>query len=47
LVAETGDASIEVAFGKLGASGVVAVGAGSEVTYPAFDLQHSSVSTNP
>lgn len=38
LVAETGDASIENALGKLIASGVAAVGAGSEVTYPAFEL---------
>jgi hypothetical protein len=46
LAAETGDASIEVAFGKLVASGVVAVGAGSEVTYPAFDLQQGAGSTS-
>nr|WP_225781800.1 PIN domain-containing protein [Xenophilus sp. Marseille-Q4582] len=37
LVAETGDASIEVALDKLVASGVATIGAGSEVTYPGFD----------
>jgi NTP pyrophosphatase (non-canonical NTP hydrolase) len=47
LAAETGDAAIEVAFGKLVASGVVAVGTGSEVTYPAFDLQRGTGSTSP
>ncbi len=45
LVAETGDASIEVAFGKLVASGVVAVGVDSEVRYPTFDLQQGGAST--
>lgn len=37
LVAETGDASIEMALGKLVSAGIVAIGAGSEVTYPSFD----------
>ena len=45
LAAETGDASIEVAFSKLVASGAVAVGTGSEVTYPTFDLQQGAGST--
>lgn len=45
LVAETGDASIEVALGKLVASGVVAVGTDSEVRYPTFDLQQGGAST--
>lgn len=47
LAAETGDASIEAAFGKLVSSGVVAVGTGSEVTYPAFDLQQGAGPTSP
>lgn len=37
LAAETGDVAIEVALGKLVAAGVVAIGAGSEVSYPGFD----------
>jgi NTP pyrophosphatase (non-canonical NTP hydrolase) len=37
LAAETGDIAIEVALGKLVAAGVVAIGAGSEVSYPGFD----------
>ncbi|MEI2679102.1 MAG: nucleotide pyrophosphohydrolase [Burkholderiaceae bacterium] len=46
LVAETGDASIETAFGKLVASGVVAIGTDSEVRYPKFDLQQRGASTS-
>ena len=37
LAAETGDVAIEVALGKLVSAGVVALGAGSEVSYPGFD----------
>ena len=37
LAAETGDVAIEVALGKLVAAGLVAIGAGSEVSYPGFD----------
>jgi NTP pyrophosphatase (non-canonical NTP hydrolase) len=37
LAAETGDIAIEVALGKLVAAGLVAIGAGSEVSYPGFD----------
>ena len=37
LAAETGDVAIEVALGKLVAAGVVAIGAGSEVSYPGLD----------
>lgn len=37
LAAETGDASIEVALGKLVAAGTVVVTTGSEVKYPLFD----------
>src|SRR3990167_5894383 len=37
LAAETGDIAIEVALGKLVAAGVVAIGAGSEGSYPGFD----------
>lgn len=42
LAAETGDASIEVALDRLSAAGTVAIGAGSEVTYPAFDTRSGS-----
>jgi len=37
LAVETGDVAIEVALGKLVAAGVVAIGVGSEVSYPGFD----------
>ena len=37
LAAEAGDVAIEVALGKLVAAGVVAIGNGSEVSYPGFD----------
>jgi len=37
LAAETGDVAIEVALGKPVAASVVAIGAGSEVSYPGFD----------
>ena len=37
LAAETGDASIEVALGKLVAAGTVAINSGSEVKYPLFE----------
>jgi NTP pyrophosphatase (non-canonical NTP hydrolase) len=37
LAAETGDVAIEVALGKLIAAGVLAIGSGSEVSYPGFD----------
>jgi NTP pyrophosphatase (non-canonical NTP hydrolase) len=47
LAAETADASIEVALGNLVASGIVAIGAGSEVKYPAFESTPSPGSTPP
>ena len=37
LAAETGDVAIEVALGNLIAAGVVAIGVGSQVSYPGFD----------
>jgi hypothetical protein len=40
-------ASIEVALGKLVASGIVAIGAGSEVTYPALEPQPVAGSATP
>lgn len=44
LAAETGDVAIEVALGKLVAAGVVAIGVGSEVSYPGFDQAVGSAS---
>lgn len=44
LAAETGDDSIEVALGKLVEAGVVAIGTGSQVAYPAFDPQPRAAS---
>ena len=37
LAAETGDASIEMALGKLIAAGTVAIKSGNEVKYPLFE----------
>jgi len=37
LAAETGDASIEVAVGKLVAAGTVVINADSDVKYPLFE----------
>ena len=37
LAAETGDASIEVALGKLVAAGTVAINSASDVKYPLFE----------
>jgi hypothetical protein len=42
LATETEDPSIDVALGNLVAAGVVAIGAGSEVNYPAFEPQPSA-----
>ena len=47
LATETGDPSIDAALSHLVAAGVVAIGAGSQVSYPAFEPQLSAGSPTP